>query len=63
MRRIVIDENDGMLILRTFEYDGYIYLRLEDGKAITSLLDDNTCQKTFGCSAGELKKYIKDYGY
>lgn len=63
MRRIILSEQDEMLVLETPELDSYIYLPIEDGKALTFRLDDNTCQKAFECSAKELKKYIKDRGY
>ena len=54
---------DEMLVLETPELDSYIYLPLENGKAITVRLDDNTCKKTFDCRSEELKKYIIDRGY
>jgi hypothetical protein len=63
MRNIKTEEQDGMLVLRTPELDGYTYLRLEDGKADTSLLDDHTCRNTFDCSIDDLKKFIKEQGY
>ena len=63
MRRIWHEEVDGMLALGTAELDGYFYLNLIDGKAITSKLDENTCQKTFDCSVKDLIKYLRDLGY
>ena len=63
MRNIKIEEQDGMLVLHTTELDGYSYLRLKDGKADTSLLDELTCKRTFDCSSSELKEYIKERGY
>ena len=63
MRRIKLSIQDEMLVLETPELDGYIYLPLENGKAVVSRLDDNTCKKTFDCSSEELKRYIKDRGY
>ena len=63
MRNIKVEKTEEMLVLRTKELDGYIYLPLEDRKAKTTNLDDNTCQKTFDCSAKELRDFIKDLGY
>lgn len=63
MREIGIEEERDRLVLRTVELDGYINLPLIDGKANTSRLDDNTCQKTFACSAEELRKFIQKKGY
>ncbi len=63
MRDIIFEEQDGKLVLGTPELDGYIYLNYVNGKADTSRLDDNTCQKTFGCSANELRKFLRNKGY
>ena len=63
MRNIIFEELDERLVLRTPELDSYIYLRLEGKRADTSLLDDNTCQKAFACSAKELRKEINERGY
>ena len=64
MRKILISEQeDDMLVLSTPELDGYMYLDIEDGKANTVNLDDNTCQKTFCCSANELRSYLMEKGY
>lgn len=63
MKNIVIENQGDRLILGTSELDGYICLSLADGKADTSRLDDNTCQKTFACSTKELCEFIKKEGY
>lgn len=63
MREIGIEEERDRLVLCTVELDGCINLPLTDGKADTSRLDDNTCQKTFACSAKELRKFIQEKGY
>lgn len=63
MRNIDIEEQDEMLILHTIELDGYSYLRIKDGKADTSLLDEFACKRTFDCNLSELKEYIKKRGY
>ena len=63
MRDINVQEEKGMLVLSTPELNGYTYLQMEEGKAITSFLDDKSCRDTFDCSANELKKYIKAKGY
>jgi len=51
MRRIKMSVQDEMLVLETPELDDYIYLPLENGKAVVSRLGDNTCKKTFDCSS------------
>ncbi len=63
MRDIVFEEERERLVLRTVELDGYINLPLTGGKSDTSRLDDNTCQKTFACSAKELREFISKKGY
>lgn len=63
MKEIQFQENEGMLILSTPECDSCLYLSIEDKKAVTSNLDDNSCQKSFGCNAKELKEYINSKGY
>lgn len=63
MRDIIIEEQEERLVLGTPELDGYIYLSYVNGKADTSGLEDNSCQKTFACSADELRKFIKLRGY
>ena len=63
MRDIIIKEQEGKLVLRTPELDGYMYLNYENGKADTSRLEDNSCQNTFACSAKELRQLLKEEGY
>lgn len=63
MRKIVIEDEGDRLVLGTVELDGYINLPLNNNKADISRLDDNTCQKTFDCSANELCDYIQKKGY
>ena len=63
MRRIKFTEQNEMLVLETPELDSYMYLPIENGKAITTRLDGNSCKKTFDCSVKELKEYIKEIGY
>ena len=63
MREIVIEEQSDRLVLHTVELDGYINLPLTDGKVDTSRLEDNSCQKTFACSAKELRELITCKGY
>lgn len=63
MRSIIIEEQEERLVLGTPELDGYIYLSYTNGKADTSRLDENSCQKIFACSIKELRDFLRKKGY
>ena len=63
MKEILLEELGDRLSIGTTDLGGYINLPLKGRIAETSRLDNNTCQKTFECSANELRNIIHEKGY